>query len=106
MIDLTGPAKPICIELVNRLNDDLKSVNTMIVEPGLRLFALKLLHSLVQSVRTKGGYNAIKDNVSFDFYRVNWGGGVGGFFHKRNLKIPQCSISTRNFLFIDCTYRV
>lgn len=51
-------------ELVKTLNDDINDVSNKSVEPDLRLFALKLLHSILRNVCSKATYGVMKNNVS------------------------------------------
>lgn len=51
-------------ELVNLLNNDIQDVDNTNVEPDLRLFALKLLQSLIRNICTKAEFNIIYYNVS------------------------------------------
>lgn len=57
-------------ELVKLLNDDLQDMDNTVTEPDQRLFALKLLHSLIRNVCTMTSYNIIKNNVSILIYII------------------------------------
>lgn len=66
----TGSSQIINAELINVLNDDIVDINNANVEPDLRLFALKLLQSLIRGVCTKTAYDILNDNVSMNFGHV------------------------------------